>query len=124
MKYVAVEGMVIVPVEAGIVFDGFSVITMPSNDVSVDGSGVYSGDIVVDVYAPTLVEGGFVAPTARFTLHSSAEKVNADEKAVLLEGDTSDTLTLTGIQPVTEVPQEFTMTIKVLSAGQTSMKAD
>lgn len=114
MKKVAVQGMTIAPVETGIVIDGYVVATQPSTNVSVDQKGVYSGDIKVTVPAPTY--GAYVAPSTDFTLHPSSEFTDFDGKPCLLEGDTSDTLTLTGYSGSSSTT--FTLTLKVLAANQ------
>jgi len=124
MKYVAVSGMTVIPVEQGVSIDGWTVTTQPSSNVFADGKGVYSGGISVTVPQPTLVEGGFVAPPTTFTLHPSSLYVKADGKYALLEGDTSDTVTLTGTNPGSGATSEFSLTLKVSVAGQTCVKAE
>lgn len=115
MKKVAVQGMTIVPVETGIAIEGYIITTPPSANVSVDQKGVFSGDITVTVPAPTY--GAYVAPSTNFTLHPSSEFTDVDGEPCLLEGDTSDTLTLTGTNPSGSTTQ-FSLTLKVLAANQ------
>lgn len=124
MKKVAVQGMTVLPVETGVTIEDWIVTTLPSTKVIADGKGVYSGDISVTVPAPTLVSGGFVAPSTVFTIHPSAIYSEADGKPVLLEGDTSDTITLTGTNPVSGLQATFPLTLKVSVAGQTSVTAE
>ena len=122
-KLVAVEGMTLLPVETGVILAGVSVISAPSANVKVDGSGVYAGD--VDVKAATATFNGYVAENVDFTLHPSASFTSADGEKVLLEGDTSDTITATGKNP-SLTPQEITfpVTLKVLNAGQANVTAE
>ena len=114
MKNVAVQGMTIVPVETGISIDGYVVVTPPSSNSLVDGKGIFSGDVTVTVPAPTY--GAYVAPSTDFTLHPSSEFTDVDGKPCLLEGDTSDTLTLTGYSGSSSTT--FALTLKVLNANQ------
>lgn len=124
MKKVAAQGMTVIPVETGVTIEGWVVTTPHSTKVTADGKGVYSGDISVTVPASKLVEGGFVAPSTVFTIHPSAIYSEADGKPVLLEGDTSDTITLTGTNPVSGLQAEFPLTLKVSVAGQTSVTSE
>lgn len=121
MKYVAVEGMMVVPVEEGVEISGVIVETGASAAVKVDEKGVYSGDITVTV--ATAIFNGYTAADLTFTLHPSAEYTSVDGKKVLLEDDTSDTVTATGYMPPSQ-STNFPVTIKVLSAMQTYMKAE
>lgn len=115
MKKIAVRGMNIAPVETGILIDGYVIVTPSSINVFVDNKGVYSGDVAVTVPAPTY--GAFVAPSTTFVIHPSCEFCDVDGNPCLLEGDTSDTLTLTGTNP-SGATTEFSLTLKVLSANQ------
>jgi len=120
MKNVAVQGMTIAPVETGIAIEGYVVVTPPSTNVLADQKGVYSGDIKVTALNPAY--GSFVAPSTDFTLHPSSEFSDVDGKPCLLEGDTSDTLTLTGYSGSSSTT--FTLTLKVLAANQNYVVAE
>lgn len=123
MKYVAVKGMTILPVEPGVALTGVVVTTLPSQDVLAEGNGVYSGDVQVTV--ASAVFSGYVAANLSFTLHPSAEYSSVDGSKALLEGDTSDTVTASGSNPELSPQQlDFPITIKVSIAGQTSVKAE
>lgn len=123
MKYVAVEGMELAPVEQDVELTGVVVETFPSPNVSIDGNAAYSGQI--SVKAASAAYSGYVAENLSFTLHPSSSYAKIDGESALLEGDTSATVTASGKNP-SLVPQEmeFPVTLKVSSAGQDSTKAD
>jgi len=121
MKYVAVKGMDLVPVESGVEISGVAVSTQASSNVKADGKKVYSGDISVSI--SSAVSGGYTAQgPIHFTIHPSAQYASADGKKMLLEGDTSDSVKVTGYMG--QSSKAFDVTIKVESAGQTSIKAE
>lgn len=123
MKPVAVQGMAIVPVEQGVTLTGVVVSTPPSSYVFVDGKGVYSGDITVNVASASF--NSYTATGLTFTLHPTAEYVLSDGSEALLEGDTSDTVSAQGYNPSLSPPEiTFPVTLKVDSAGQSVMNAE
>lgn len=120
MKNIAVQGMTIVPVETGISIDGYVVVTPPSSNSLVDGKGIFSGDVTVTVPAPTY--GAYVAQSTDFTIHPTSGFANVDGNPCVLEGDVSDTLTLTGYSGSSST--KFTLTLKVQKANQSNVAAE
>lgn len=120
MKNVAVQGMTIVPVETGISIDGYVVVTPPSSNSLVDGKGIFSGDVTVTVPAPTY--GAYVAQSTDFTIHPTSRFANVDGNPCALEGDVSDTLTLTGYSGSSS--KKFALTLKVQKANQSNVAAE
>ena len=120
MKNVAVQGMTIAPVENGISIDGYVVVTPPSSNSFVDGKGVFSGDVTVTVPAPTY--GTYVAQPTNFTIHPTSEFADIDGNPCVLEGDVSDTLTLTGYSGSSSTT--FTLTLKVQKANQSNVATE
>jgi len=120
VKNVAVQGMTIVPVETGISIDGYVVVTPPSSNSLVDGKGIFSGDVTVTVPAPTY--GAYVAQSTDFTIHPTSRFANVDGNPCVLEGDVSDTLTLTGYSGSSSAT--FALTLKVQKANQSNVAAE
>lgn len=120
MKNVAVQGMTIVPVETGISIDGYVVVTSPSSNSFVDGKGIFSGDITVTVPEPTY--GDYVAQSTDFTIHPTSGFADVDGNPCVLEGDVSDTLTLTGYSGSSSTT--FALTLKVQKANQINVTAE
>lgn len=118
MKYVAVEGMTLSFGTTTVPDDGV-VLGPASVSVSVDGSGVYAGQLSITITDATMgsntggTGSGFFAPSS---IHC-----DADGQKLLLEGDTA-AIKVTGVNSGSRV--EWAVTATVVSAGQTYMKAE
>lgn len=119
MKYVAVEGM---SLDFGdtTVLDESVTLGPASLNVSVDGKGVYSGQLAIAVVGAQ--KGDYTGGTGGGIFLPSAQNVSADGQKVLLEGDEA-TFNVVGVNAEL-VPVTWSVTAKISSAGQTSMKAD
>ena len=127
MKYVAVEGMTLVftsGVNPAVVV--YNPVTGSPN-VSVDGNGVCLDGLTLtatswEITVGSLVYAGAGTVTADFS--SSAEYVSVDGKKVLLEGDEATlNVEATNVENPSDT-QLFSITAKIVMAGQTVMKAD
>ena len=84
--------------------------------------GVYAGvmNISVSNYADTNISMG----AGMGVINPSAQKTSVDGNAVILEGDSGD-VTLTGVHPISGEPViNYSVTVKISSAGQTVVKAE
>lgn len=94
-----------------------------SEKVKADGKKVLIGTITISIsnYAGKGITGG----SGVGTLDASATKVKAEGKAVVLEGDESGDIFVTGTNTAPPPPQLTVMVkVKVKKAGQTKVKAE
>jgi hypothetical protein len=90
--------------------------------VGVDKKGIYAGslNITVSNYADINISQG----TGVGVINPSATKTKVDNQFVVLEGDSGDVV-LSGVHPQSGSPVSgYTVNVKIISAGQTVVKAE
>lgn len=134
LKNYVVEGCSFEIYENGIVNTSgtVSVVSAASTNTKIDGKGVYTTLLVTvegftssdSSHQPWISGSGATVTPAQIS--ASAQKNKVDSLSVVLEGDEAQDVTIVGQkqQGQTTVPEETTVTIKVKSAGQSSVKGD
>lgn len=134
LKNYVVEGCSFEIYENGIVntSGNVSVVSAASTNTKIDGKGVYTTLLVTvegftssdSSHQPWISGSGSTVTPAQIS--ASAQKNKVDNLSVVLEGDEAQDVTIVGQkqQGQTTVPEETTVTIKVKSAGQSSVKGD
>lgn len=132
MKYVAVEGMTIaytaelegVPIGAAVVE---ATPGAASENVKVDDSGVYRDGLKLTATAWSVTANGQEyagGGSVQGTFSSTAKKVLVDGEKILLQGDeASFSVEATNIAVPADT-RTFDITAKIVSAGQTLIKAE
>lgn len=124
MNYIAVQGCTLKDmVNPGL---EISITSVPSTSVKIDGNGVYAG--MINILISGTASNGVTIPPATpipATISASAKSVKVDGQYVVLEGDDTGSLTLSGSPPPGSTsPTTATATIQVISAGQVSVKGE
>lgn len=128
LKNVVIEGCQFsIEVGGAVIGAGNVNITSPSSTNSevvlgVLSKGIYAGQMAVSVagYTDSAISGG----TGSGTISPSATKMKIDSQAVVLEGD-SGQVVLSGTNPQSGSPVSgYTVTVKIISAGQSVVKAE
>lgn len=114
MMNIAVDGCVL---QANTGAGNIKIETPPSQKVKYDEKGAYSGTLTISISG--LSGSGFTGGSGSGVLNGSAQKVKIEGKAAVLEGDQSETITVsattTSVPPVQiSVPTIVT----IISAGQ------
>lgn len=124
MKNIAVSGCTFsITVGGAIIGSGnVSVTGTASQNTKIDGMGVYTSPLAIAVagYSDAAISGG----SGSGVINSTAQKVTVDQMPVILEGDSGEVV-LSGTNPQSGSPVSgYTVTVKVLSAGQISVKGE
>jgi len=122
MKLVAVEGLTLEP--QGIVSGGVITITsVPSAKMKAGGKGAYAGQLGFSVSGANAsgYDPGTVMTAGPAVIPASASKCRAGVLPLLLEGDQSAAVAMTGT--ISGTPTPFVEPWKVTAAGQSKVKA-
>lgn len=124
-KLIAVQGCTLEIVEEGKSALSKQISTSPSSNVKFDGKGAYSGtlQIVLSEYTGGAIVSGSGATVTPGTLSGSAQYVKIDGNSAVLEGDTSDTITVFGLDSMGHSVTD-TCTVKISDAGQDYVKGE
>lgn len=128
MNYIAVQGCeleFVNPAHSG----DIKIETTPSQKVLADGKGVYHGTLQITIANFT---GGDItvsksgATVTPGTLNGGSTTTKAEGDPVVLQGDTSEDITVVGLKPQgnTTVTATATTKVKIKKAGQTKAKAE
>lgn len=123
MKNIAVDGASIQIQGTRLV--SFGAITLSgtfSDNVIIDGKKAFCGEIKGTCTSITFY-GSFVSGPVDFVIKSSAEYVFADEKNVILQGDSSDAISVEATAP-NGITNTFSVTAKVSDSGQSKVTAE
>lgn len=128
LKNVVVKDFQYIITVGGVVLGSgdLEVSTLPSSNTKVKvGSadkGVYAGPMSVTV--SNYVDPSITSGTGTGIITPSASKVNVDQLPVVLEGDSGEVV-LSGSNPQSGSPVTgYTVTVKIISAGQSVVKAE
>ena len=115
MKYVAVQGCQLDSPFAQIT-------TSPKTSVKCGGKSAYAGllTIKIDGYTDATVAGG----SGSGTLQPTSSHVKIEGEKAVLEGDKAENILVSGTNPSTGAPASTTVTVSIVSAGQTFVKGD
>lgn len=124
-KAIAVQGCTLEIVEEGKSALSKQISTSPSIDVKFDGKGAYSGTIQITLsgYTGGSIVSGSGATDTPGTLSGSAQYVKIDGNSAVLEGDTSDTITVIGLDSMGHSVTDY-CTVKISNAGQDYVKGE
>lgn len=128
LKNVVVKDFQYIITVGGVVLGSgdLEVSTLPSSNTKVKvGSvdkGVYAGPMSVTV--SNYVDPSITSGTGPGIITPSASKVTVDQLPVMLEGDSGEVI-LSGSNPQSGSPVTgYTVTVKIISAGQSVVKAE
>jgi hypothetical protein len=122
VKPIAVQGCAIKPLVAPLSLASYA-FGGPSAKVKAGGNFAYRGP--TQVTAVVMMAGYSIAGTPNvFTIRPASQKVRADGQPVLLEGDTSDPLTMTFNGGPQGSSATASVTLEIQSAGQTAAAAN
>ena len=121
-KYIAVEGATL-KLSAGTA-TGKEITSSPSNNSKIEGNGIYNGTINVKI-------SGFVGSTVATqtggglgSINGTASKVKVDGHPVVLKGDESDNILITGNYANGNPGAQETITVSIDDPGQDLCKAE
>lgn len=125
MNYVAIrECSLKLSCSAGEVdFDTYveTITTIPSKNVKIHDSGVFSNSLDVVIGAGTLNSKALAYPILNFSIKPTATKIKADGGFVLRKNDKATISTnVTNVQTGASIPAVFTL--EITDAGQTKIK--
>lgn len=124
MTPVAVANKVILEV-TGVDVTAFGIFTITStmdSKVFVDGDDVFIDKITGTVASITL-SGGYTVPITLFEIKGTSNKTTAVEKKLVLEGDESDEIEVTGVLSGSP-PKTSKVKVRVKGSGQTIFTVD
>lgn len=124
-KAISVQGCTLEIVEEGKSATSISITTAPSTDVKFDGKGAYSGTLQITLsgYTGGYIVSGSGGTVTPGTLSGSAQYVKIDGNSAVLEGDTSDVITVVGSDSMGHSVTD-TCTVKISNAGQDYVKGE
>lgn len=124
-KSIAVQGCSLEIVEEGKSALSITISTSPSTDVKFDGKGAYRGTVQIAIsgYTGGSIVSASGATVTPGTLSGSAQHVKIDGNSAVLEGDTSDVITVEGYDSMGHLVPD-TCTVKISNAGQDYVKGE
>lgn len=124
-KSIAVQNCSLEIVEEGKSASSIEISSSPSTDVKINGKGAYSGTVQISIsgYTGGSIVSASGATVTPGTLSGSAQYIKVDGKSAILEGDTSNTITVIGSDSRGHSVTD-TCTVKIANAGQNYVKGE